>query len=208
MNLSAIKKCCNETKHAVILTDGNGDQWITNGVAMYRTKVGMDSDMLVELFDLTEKQMGQWIIGDRRTEGWRASAYPDDRDVPMREVGRVMLADETLLVLDGDRGVVLVNQKYLKPVKADYRRYFLRIDDDGAPLVAVFEDLTCAMLVCPLNGRGNRDIQELAETIVGRPWVIPVESSVNAVKMATLAEAAAEALAAGIGAQTGKGDDM
>lgn len=191
MNLSAIKKCCGQTKRAEIITDRNGDQWISNAVAMYRARIGMDADTLVELLDLTGKQIGEWMIGEVETRDWRVSAYPDDRDVPMEEIGRVMLGNETLLVLSGDPGIVLVNARYLKPVKDDYRRYFLRHEEGAVPMIAVFGDLTCSALVCPISDRGNRTIRKLAEAIAGRPWVVPTESD------AANAEAEAERMMKG-----------
>ena len=205
MNLDAIKRCCADTKWAEVVTDRNGDQWISNNCAMYRVEgVRVDSAGVRELLDLTDKQRGEWCFDDKHTDDWRVNASAIEDDIELREIGRVMLCEETLLVLGGAAGLLMINQKFLKPIRADYRRYFLRIDEEHNPMVAVFGDMWCSALIMPISAFGQRQIRELAETIAGGSWVRQIwdDDAANA-------EAEAERVAAGMGITTtdGGGDN-
>lgn len=190
MNLNAIKRCCADTKWADIITDGNGDQWICNLAANYRISgIKLDDEGLVALFDLTDKQKGEWTIREDTTDDRRLSAYPDDGDEPLEWIGSVMLGDAELCVLEGARGILMVNRALLKPTKEKYRRLFLRTWEGHDPAVAVFEDVMCTALVMPISGYGEATTQALCEKIVGGPWIVPIESGE---KQAANAEAAAE----------------
>ena len=195
MKLSAIKQCCAMTNAARVVNDRNGDQWISNLVAMYRVSgVRIDEDAVVELFGLTEKQVGKWILGEERVDNWQLDAYPTEEDVELTEIGRVMLAEATLIVLDGPGGLLMINQDYVRPTRKEYRRYILREDGEQIPKVAVFEGVMCAALICPISEHGNEKIQELAEAIAGRPWL-----ALERGKCAADAEVAAERVAASMG---------
>ena len=202
MKLSAIKSCCAMTNAARVVTDRNGDQWISNLVAMYKVSgVRIDEDAVVELFGLTEKQVGKWILGVERLDNWQLDAYPTEGDVELTEIGRVMLGEATLIVLEGPGGMLMINQDYVRPTRKEYRRYILREDGDLIPKVAVFEGVMCAALICPIREHGNEKIRELAEAIAGRPWLALERNN------AADAEAAAEELAAGMGINQPGGED-
>ena len=190
MNLNAIKRCRADTKWADIITDGNGDQWVSNLAAGYRISgIKLDAEGLVALFDLSEKQVGEWTIREDTTDDWRLTAYPDKRDEPLEWIGGVMLGDAELCVLEGARGILLLNRALLKPTKEKYRRLFLRTLEGKHPMVAVFEDVMCAALVSPISGYGEATTRALCEKIAGGPWIVPIESGE---KQAANAEAAAE----------------
>lgn len=193
MNLAAIKGCCADTKIASVVTGPSGDQWISNVVALYLVSgIRISEEAIPELFNLNDKQIGKWTINEREsTDPW-LDAYPRDDDIQLEEIGRVMLYDETLVALSGKAGMVLINARYVKPVRTAYRRYFMRTLADGMPIVAVFDDVMCTALVLPISAYGNRQIQELAERIAGTPWAVPTDDGADA-------EAAAEKIAAEMG---------
>lgn len=194
MKLSAIKRCCAETKWAEVVTDTWGCQWISNLAGMWNV-VGLriDAESIKELFDLNEKQAAKWRITEREVKDRRVCAGEREEDIELKEIGRVMLGDEVLLLLSGAEGLVMINQMYVKPTRAEYRRYFLRTHPEHNPMVAVFEDMLCSALIMPVSAYGNRSLQEMAEAIVYGKWAVADS------EQAADAEVAAERVAASMG---------
>lgn len=158
MNLSAIKAQTGAGKYCTVLNAPDGKQWISNGFAAWLVEdVWIENEAAIaSLFNLTEKQIerARIIIRDTDSVRFTEAASADEEEV--EELGAIYSGGNLYIALSSEAGAIWINAEYLKPVRDDYRRYYVRWHDDGGdPIIAVYDDLmTCKALVLPMSPTG------------------------------------------------------
>lgn len=178
MNLSAIKALTGAGKFCTVMNAPDGKQWITEGHAAWLVEdVRIESEATIaSLFNLTDKQLekARIIIRDTTSPVYCDATYEE----PLDELGVVYSGGAYYIGLMSDRGALWINSDYLKPVRDDYRRYYVRWREGDHPTVAVYDDLTtCKAIVMPLTPGGAEAVREdavklcapVAEWTVERP---------------------------------------
>ena len=161
MNLSAIKALTGAGKYCTVLNTPDGRQWITEGHAAWLVEdVKIESAATIaSLFNLTEKQIDKAIITIKDTD---SPIFCPERceEEQMDELG-MMYSEGTLYIgLNSSRGALWINADFLKPVRKDYRQYFLIWREDAEPIVTVYDDLTtCKAIVLPLSADGAESVR-------------------------------------------------
>lgn len=161
MKLQAIKKCCNDTGTYVLFNCPDGQQWISNGTAMWPVEgITLTEEAIPALFDITEKKREETSIRAVESTDERFQIVPIHTEAPLEEVGLVLVGGRVFRVLDSLYGVLMINTELEKPAqkpKTDLR-YFLRAKEGRVPLVAIYADMFVAGLVLPLNGKAAQKV--------------------------------------------------
>ena len=163
MNLNAIKALTGAGKFCTVMNTTDGRQWITEGHAAWLVEdLRIESEATIaSLFNLTERQIekARIIIKDAKDGGifCRADAQGEE---PLDELGVVYSGGAYYIGLMSSAGALWINADFLKPVRDDYRRYFVRWHPGDNPIVAVYDDLTtCKALILPLTPGGAEAVR-------------------------------------------------
>ena len=194
MNINAIKRNCAARKTAVIYNAiGHRGQWISDGRNAFRVDgLKLDEDALAALFDLSDKKRLAWIMGERPVTDPRFGAVPVEGEEDTDVVGAQVFCDEVFLALPSRRGLLYIPFEPVRHIKEDKRRYAVRWANDR-PLVAVYGDLTCSVLVLPVADEDALTLQRLAGKMAGDPYLREYRGMGDEADAAT-AEDAAEAM--------------
>lgn len=160
MNLSAIKALTGAGKSCTVLNAPDGKQWITEGHAAWLVEdVRIESEATIaSLFNLTDKQVdkARIVIQNTTSRIYCDATYEE----PMDELGMVYSGGAYYIGLMSTRGALWINSDFLKPVRDDYRRYYVRWNEGDNPIIAVYDDLTtCKALVLPLTCEGAEAVR-------------------------------------------------
>ena len=167
MNLSAIKTLTGAGKYCTVLNTPDGRQWITEGHAAWLVEdVKIESAAtMASLFNLSEKQRDKARIDIKDTTSPIYCKEDAIGEETLEELGMIWLGGVPYIGLMSSRGAIWIQAELLKPVREDYRQYYVRWHDGDTPTVAVYDDLmTCKAIVLPLtNGGGEMLRQKAAE---------------------------------------------
>ena len=194
MNINAIKRNCAKRETAVIYNAiGHRGQWISDGRNAFRVDgLKLDEDGLAALFDLSDKKRRAWNMGERIATDPRFGAVPVEGEEDTDAVGAQVYCDEVFLALPSRRGLLYIPFEPVRHIKEDKRRYAVRWENDR-PLVAVYGDLTCSVLVLPVADEDALTLQRLAGKMAGDPYLWKYRGMGDEAEAAT-AEDAAEAM--------------
>lgn len=168
MNLSAIKALTGAGKYCTVLNSADGQQWISEGHAAWLVEdVRIENEATIaSLFNLTDAQVdkARIIIKDTDSLTFTRAGGMDEKE--LEEAGEMVDAGKVLLCLMSDRGALWVDTDLLKPLRKDYRRYYVRWKEGDDPVIAVYDDLlACKALVLPLNSVGAEGMREKARKL-------------------------------------------
>ncbi len=195
MKLKAIASIFKRYKFLRIWYMPNGEQWITNGEAIYSME-GMPTltpAAVLKIFDVPEDKQAEWncevepmpaefceICGDYRT-----------LKLPLEpKATKVQYNGITNLLLSGENEIVSINERYTKPLDdMDYLRYF-KCNLQSGYVVILYDGLSVIAAIMPLRVGGTlakelleigkyfntRDYKEIANSI---PERLPTEINVD-----------------------------
>lgn len=162
MNLNAIKALTGAGKFCTVLNAPDGKQWITEGHAAWLVEdLKIESEATIaSLFNLTDKQMDKARIVIQDTTSPIYCAADAEGEEPLDELGMVYSGGAYYIGLMSERGALWINSDFLKPVRDDYRQYFVRWHPGDNPIIAVYDDLTtCKALILPLTPGGAEAVR-------------------------------------------------
>lgn len=180
MNLNAIKALTGAGKFCTVMNTTDGQQWITEGHAAWLVEdVRIESAATVaSLFNLSDKQVDKARIVIQDTALPVYYKIDAEGEEPLDELGMVYSGGAQYIGLMSSAGALWINADYLKPVRDDYRQYFVRWHPGDNPVIAVYDDLTtCKALILPLTPGGAEAVRmdaakmcaPVAEWVVERP---------------------------------------
>ena len=175
MNLSAIKALCAGGKRVNVLNGRDGSQWFSNGRGAWLVDaVEIRTEATVAaLFNLTEKARDKAIIEIRDAEDPRVVWDGGADDEEMMEIGALYAFGRPYIGLIGTPGIMFVDGDLLKPLRDDYRRYYVRWKD-GEPMIAVYDDLyECQALILPEKNTTAAQLRDFAAKLAGTPFEWP-----------------------------------
>lgn len=162
MNLNAIKALTGAGKFCTVMNTTDGKQWITEGHAAWLVEdVRIESEATIaSLFNLTDKQMDKARIVIMNISNPIYCAAGAEGQEPLDELGVVYSGGAYYIGLMSSAGALWINADYLKPVRDDYRQYFVRWHPGDSPIIAVYDDLTtCKALILPLMPGGAEAVR-------------------------------------------------
>ena len=155
LKINQIKKLVMETKHCVILTGVQGQQWIGGSNWMVRVDDGLriTGDSLRGLFDLDTDQAEKLAVEELPMESY--PLWPVlKRDINPMKVCPLGIDDYggVDLMIFGN-AVYMLQQKYVKAVisQDDYREYMLAWDEGNNPLIIINDGLLFAGIARPMR---------------------------------------------------------
>ena len=154
MKINQIKKLIMETKHCVILTGMQGQQWIGGRNWMVRVddRLRITGDSLRGLFDLDTNQAEKLVVEELPMESY--PLWPVlKRDINPMKVCPLGIDDYggVELLIFGN-AVYMLQQKYVKAVisQDDYREYMLAWDEGNRPLIVIDDGMLFAGIARPM----------------------------------------------------------
>lgn len=135
MKLKVIAANFKRNKRLTIWNRPNGEQWITNGHAAYLIDgiPSLTPEVMLKIFDIPENKQGEWhcdiaemplsIIALLEDDITRATSKVEAKPF----LTSIIDANGTTnLLFDGGRGILAVNEQYVKPLydNSDYLVYF------------------------------------------------------------------------------------
>lgn len=161
------------SKSIYIVTEEGGNQWIGDGHAFYVVDSGLDltSDNVLAILDVEEDKRDTYNVYER-----------DDSRLPMCDICPQEMCDEALhpiisiswaleliTIFKTDNGeAVAVKQKQIAPAEGKEKlAFYLRKSVDKitgevkAPVVAVFQNMLCSVVIQPIAEKTIREIWEL-----------------------------------------------
>jgi hypothetical protein len=162
MNLNAIKALTGAGKFCTVMNTKDGKQWITEGHAAWLVEdVRIESEATIaSLFNLTDKQVEKARITIMETTSPIYSQADARGEEPLDELGMVYSGGAYYIGLMSSAGALWINADYLKPVRDDYRQYFVRWHPGSNPIIAVYDDLTtCKAMILPLTPGGAEAVR-------------------------------------------------
>ncbi len=173
MKLTAIKKLCVDKRTFVIINTPEGRQWLTDGSNVYPVEgVRIHSDSIPALFDLTPKQADPMQIREVNMIDDRLTIEPQpDTEKLLEDIGAVWYAGELFRVLGSANGLIFVPVATLKPAenKMGALEFYERVNPAGHILIAVYGNMLCNALVCPVN-------QKTAESIMAQVQAVALQA--------------------------------
>lgn len=154
MKLQQIKRLIMETKHCVILTGVQGQQWIGGRNWMVRLDEGLriTGDSLRGLFDLDTDQAEKLMVEELPMESYHL--WPVlKRDINPMQVSPLSIDNYggVELLIFGN-AVYMLEKKYIKAVisQDDYREYMLAWDEKNRPLIVINDGMLFAGIARPM----------------------------------------------------------
>ena len=170
MKLQAIKKACNDRGNYLVLVANDGRQWLSNGPAAWPVDgITLTEEAIPAVFDIPPKKQKEVQIAVREYSDERFCIEPmNDYELPLQEAGRVLIGGTVYMALKNDRGLMLIDTDWLKPITSKDGRYtfFERWKMDRQPLVAVYTDFFVGGLIAPFVGEdAAKKLEELKEIV-------------------------------------------
>lgn len=134
MKLKAIAAIFKRNKRLNILTMPNGEQWITNGIAMYSMS-GMPEltpAMVLKIFDIPEDKQGEWEckvepMPESMSEICTNDFYTTESLLEPKK-STIEYGGVSYSLLSNNDDIVAIDEKYLKPLYDDmeYMQFYKR----------------------------------------------------------------------------------
>lgn len=189
MNINAIKRNCAASRTAIILNSVSGGQWITNGQSAWLVEgIALNTEAVAAVFNLSNKARVKWVIEEKPASDPRFCATVMDDEEVADEAGAIVYQDTVYVGVESDAGMLYIPYDAIRHIKEDYRRYAVRWKD-GKPIVAVYGDLFCQVLLMPLNNESAERMRDIARKLAAPTYEWP-----DVEQEAADAEAQAEAL--------------
>lgn len=164
MKASEIKKLVTGSKRVLIWVDGDGNQWIGDGMrGMYAVDdcIRLNEGNVLSVLDVDKDKRDKIRCSMGPSYDPRLSILPDEEnDIQLRPVLSVYYADELITLMRSEDGELFgVRQSAIKPANAKYGlAFFLRRREGMIPWIACFEDMMTSAVLLPEAGRVIEDI--------------------------------------------------
>jgi hypothetical protein len=185
MKLKTIASIFNRNKRLTIYTAPNGEQWLSNGAAMYslRGMPRMSPGIILRIFDVPPDKQNKWICNE--SEMPTTINYEDstdtETDIEPLKINIEWLGDNYWLFPDGRR-IYSFNEDYIKPIldEPDYLTFHKRETAGGGFVLTCKIGLEIKAIIAPAMLHTNEKYAEEIKRIAGLYAAMERESIVNA----------------------------
>lgn len=169
MKLKAIASAFKRSKHLIIHTTPKGEQWVSNGSALYSMD-GMPKltpEQVLQMFDIPEDKRDDWFTDTAPMPDFFSTEDFYDTNTEFKQLQTtVELCGEKLLFFKYFGDIYAFKESYLKPLydKSEYILYYKAewTDSNGKKGSALVcnKGLIPKAIICPCMP-GNKDVEEL-----------------------------------------------
>lgn len=153
MKFSKIAAIIKKAKTAILMTDEDGVQWLSNGAAAYKLE-GMpvlDEDTVLTVLNVADDAKDKWYTEVRQDEsGLLANDTADEEEITAEDAGISLIYNGQLLTpIYTMSGMLWLNTTLLAPTEKkdmDYRKFFVRINRGGR-CIAVKEGMVLTAVI-------------------------------------------------------------
>ncbi len=171
MKLKAIAAIFSKNKHLILMDAPDGEQWISNGVAVYslRGMPRMTPEAILRIFD----------VAPDKAKDWHCEAQELPTGIPFDDYARGETDIEPAKILIGwngdgytlfpdERKIYTIKTVYLKPLldEPDYLTYHKRQTEGGGFVLAVKIGMEIKAVICPVllhcNDKYVHEVRKIA----------------------------------------------
>ena len=194
MKLKTIASLFNRNNQLNIYTADNGEQWISNGVAVYslRGMPHMTADIILRIFDIPPDKRDKWLTEE--SEIPVTISFEDyvigETEVKPFKINIEYFGVNYWLFPDGQR-VYSFNEEYLKSLldEPDYLKFHKRTTEGGGFILACKVGLELKAIILPSHLHNKEEYTEEIQLIAKLYAVMSREKIINSAskifKMAT-----------------------
>ena len=165
-----IKKIINYCKKrgVLYLIDGDGTQWISDGVAIYPlfNMPVFDEDSILKAYDISSEKAEKMKI-QRKSQLPTEFDFSDNADEIVCEIGDVIFGNA--LALSTSQGLMFIDRKYLAPfadTTDDMLYIFERVDPNGGVYFAVKIGFSLVAIIMPYDCVNENFVERLKKYYV------------------------------------------
>lgn len=171
MKLEAVGKIIQRHKNCRIAEEEDGQQWLGTNACLYAVedsyRVSVDNALALASVPREKREKINVMIYTQEVLGLGTQYTQDDEANLLNWIGEI---GEVILLVSRDGVLWGVEKKALAPVENDNGLAFaLRGDEDsGQYRIAVFDDIFCGAVLCPVARDALENIQTLCKLVAGK----------------------------------------
>jgi hypothetical protein len=167
MKLKKIASLLSRNKCLIIFTSDEGEQWLSDGAAMYSISgmPHMTPDIVLRIFDVPPDKQAKWHTRESEmpTAIDFADTIDDEQIIEPLSISVEYRGESFLLFPDG-RNIYSFNREYLKPLldNPDYLSFYKRKTENGGFVLALKVGLELKAVIMP---KTLHETEEYTKTI-------------------------------------------
>ena len=157
MKFSKIASVMKKTKTAILFTDADGMQWLSNGAAIYKLEnmPTLDEDTVLTIMGVADDQRDKWYTATKEDEmSLLCNLASDEEEITAEDAGISIIHNGLLMTpIYTSEGMLWIDTALLAPTEKkdmDYRSFFVR-KQGGHRAIAVKEGLVLTAVIMELN---------------------------------------------------------
>ena len=172
MKLKTIAALFKRNKHLIIYTTPDGEQWVSNGIAMYsmRGMPRMSPEVVLRIFDIPPDKHNDWIRNECEmpTTINYADNVNDETDIEPLKINIEWFGNNYWLFPDGRR-IYSFNEDYIKPLldESEYLTYHKRETENGGFVLICKIGFEIMAIIAPHMLHSNEKYTEEIYKIAG-----------------------------------------
>ena len=174
MKFSKIAALAKREKTAILMRDADGVQWLGTGSAAYMLggMPPLDTDTVLTVMGVPEDKKSTWFSVEKEDRGkLLENDVPGEEEVTADNAGiSVIYGGKLLMPIYTMMGMVWIDMELLAPTdrkEEGYRRFFIRVMENGIRAVAVKEGLVLTAVIMECRIESN-DLADALDTLAGR----------------------------------------
>lgn len=187
MKLKTIASIFNRNKRLVIYTANNGEQWISNGAAIYslRGMPHMTPEIILRIFDIPPDKHKGWLCSEEELP--TVIDFSDCTNAESEvEPGKINVEwfGESYYLFPEGRRIYTVKESYIKPLldEPDYLSYHKRQTPGGGFVLAVKIGMELKAIICPTHLQHDEKYMQEIQTVTELYRSMILESVVDAMR--------------------------
>lgn len=174
MKFSKIASIVKKSKTAILITDADGMQWLSNGAAAYRLEnmPTLDEDTVLTIMNVSDDARDKWYTAMRETKD---SLYQDfaegEEEITAEDAGITIIHNGKLLTpIYTIEGMLWVDAALLAPTEKkdmEYRTFFVR-KSGGHRAIAVKDGMILIAVIMELNAWDDTSLSDGLKNLLER----------------------------------------
>ena len=155
MKLKTIATLFAKNKHLMLINDNDGQQWVSNGFAIYKLQglPKMSTDNVLRIFDIPPEKQPQWLCSesDEFENLSLADSYDGDLEVDQHPLKVEWYDGDKFWNFYHEGRIYAINEKYIKPLmdEAGGITFWKRETKSGAFCLAVRNGFMVIAIIMP-----------------------------------------------------------
>lgn len=174
MKFSKIAAVMKKTKTAVLYTDADGVQWLSNGAAVYKLEnmPPLDEDTVLTIMNVADDAKSKWYTDIKEDETGMLCDFVDgEEEITAEDAGITIIHNGHLMTpIYTMEGMLWIDAALLAPTEKkdmEYRSFFVR-KVGGYRAIAVKEGLVLTAVIMELNTWEDSNLSDSLKNLLER----------------------------------------